>query len=58
MLATFHELWYHNYLSSLSEQCRDFNEVKFHSKISVDDVVIVKSPPKSRLFCILGSALE
>src|SRR5678816_2706939 len=58
MFYEFKQLWYDTYLLSLREQSRDLYQVAWDNKIKVGDVVLIRSPIKSRPFWLLGRVLE
>ena len=54
----FHELWNNAYLLSLRESTKNSNEHRFENKIDVDDIVLIRSPQKSRPFWMPGRVVE
>ena len=59
LLKQFKELWYQEYLVSLRETCKDLHQIDFENKIQVNDVVLVKGPPRQkRPFWHFGRVVE
>ena len=59
LLKQFKELWYQEYLVSLRETCKDLHQIDFENKIQINDVVLVKGPPRQkRPFWHFGRVVE
>ena len=43
---------------SLHEHCRDLHQCNWENKIKAGDVVLIKTPNKTRLYWLLGRVLE
>ena len=54
----FREKWYTTYLLSLREHCRDLHQCNWVNKIKAGDVVLIKTPNKTRPYWLLGRVLE
>ena len=58
LVNQFRDLWYNDYLISLREHCKDLYDINYSNKINVGDVVLVKSPAKTRPCWDLGRVME
>ena len=59
LLEHFRSIWFKEYLMNLRRECKYLHKVPFVNKVKVNDVVLVKGPPKvKRPFWHLGRILE
>ena len=54
----FREKWYTTYLLSLREHSRDLHQCNWVNKVKAGDVVLIKTPNKTRPYWLLGRVLE
>ena len=57
-MENFKKLWYEKYLLSLRERSRNVYQTSWENKATVGDIVLIKTPNKSRPFWTLGKILE
>ena len=57
-LEHFKEQWYDSYLLELRASYRNLHQTDWKDKISVDDIVLVKLPNRTRPHWVLGRVLE
>ena len=50
LMENFKKLWYEKYLLSLRECSRNVYQTSWENRAKVDDIVLIKTPNKSRLF--------
>ena len=58
LFANLKEQWYADYLLSLREASRDMYEGRWEDKISLNEVVLVEAPNKTRPWWQLGRVIE
>ena len=58
LFVYFRDQWYRSYLLSLREHCRDLHQCNWSNRIRAGDVVLIKTPNKSRPYWLLGRVLE
>ena len=54
----FREKWYTTYLLSLREHSRDLHQCNWVNKVKAGDVVLIKTPNKTRPYWLMGRVLE
>lgn len=57
-IERFKRLWYDEYLLCLREHSRNLHQVSWSNCVSVGDIVIIKTPNKTRPFWNLGRVVE
>ena len=58
VFAHFKEQWYKNYLLSLRERSRDMHQYNWQNRVKAGEVVLIKTPNKSRPYWSLGRVVE